>query len=229
MISLLFLTYNRRGIQARCFRSLVSTLHRDDVEWIILDNASRDGSAEWLLKMAARYANVQIELSAINLGVAGGRKRLLEHAAGDTLVFLDSDVEARQSDWLDSLVQPLQDTSVGLIGAMGHWIDARWQTRQCDPTYTGQVDVLSGYCQAFRRDLLSRGVSIDTTFNYGGAEDDDFCFQVTAQGLQVIQQPVGLHHVFSGTWNTRLYPQMRTRLKAKWQGKGVIQRERITA
>lgn len=225
MISLLFLTYNRRGIQARCFRSLAPTLHRDDVEWVILDNASRDGSAEWLLKMAARYANVQIELSAVNLGVAGGRKRLLELAAGDMLVFLDSDVEARQSDWLDRLLAPLQDRTVGLVGAMGHFIEGpQWKTRRVDPAYAGRVDVLSGYCQAFRRDLLGRGVAVDTGFNYGGAEDDDFCFQVAAQGLQVVQQPVGLHHVFSGTWNTRLYPQMRARLKTKWQGKGVIQR-----
>lgn len=225
MISLLFLTYNRRGIQARCFRSLASTLRRDDVEWIILDNASRDGSAEWLLKMAGRYANVRIELSAVNLGVAGGRKRLLELAAGDTLVFLDSDVEARQSNWLDQLLVPLQDRTVGLVGAMGHFIEgSQWKTRRADPAYAGRVDVLSGYCQAFRRDLLGLGVAVDTGFNYGGAEDDDFCFQVAAQGLQVIQQPVGLHHVFSGTWNTRLYPQMRARLKAKWQDKGVIQR-----
>lgn len=217
MISLLFLTYNRRGIVARCFRSLAPTLHRSDVEWVILDNASTDGTADWLLKMAARYPNVRLELSAKNHGVAGGRTRLLELAQGDTLAFLDSDIEARRPDWLDTLLAPLSNPAIGMTGAAGHTLGERWQAIRVASDYTGKVDVLSGYCQAFRRDVLDRGVKIDTSFNHGGAEDDDFCLQVASKGLEVWQVAgIGIHHIFSGTWNTALYPQMRARLKAKW-------------
>ncbi|MBZ0310600.1 MAG: glycosyltransferase [Anaerolineae bacterium] len=217
MISLLFLTYNRRGIAARCFCSLAPTLHRSDVEWVILDNASTDGTADWLLKMAGRYSNIHLELSAKNHGVAGGRKRLLELAQGDNLVFLDSDIEARNSNWLDTLLAPLSNPAIGITGAAGHRLNERWQPIRVAPDYNGKVDVLSGYCQAFRRDVLDRGVVIDTSFNHGGAEDDDFCLQIASKGLEVWQVTnIGIHHIFSGTWNTALYPQMRARLKAKW-------------
>lgn len=228
MISLLFLTYNRLGIVARCFRSLAPTLHRNDVEWVILDNASRDGTADWLLKMASRYPNVRLELSAQNLGVAGGRTRLLELAQGDVLVSLDSDVEARRADWLARLTDPLAMPEIGITGASGHYITSDWQTRPALPSFSGAVDVLSGYCQAFRRDVLDRGVALDLSFNGGGAEDDDFCSQVASHGLQVWQvADVGLHHIFSGTWNTALYPHMRTKYRAKWQHKNVVFHEKL--
>lgn len=226
--SLLFLTYNRLGIVARCFRSLAPTLHRDDVEWVILDNASSDGTADWLLKMARRYPNIRIELAAKNRGVSGGRTRLLELAQGDTLLFLDSDIEARQTDWLERLTAPLANLEIGICGAAGHYLNSRWQTRPAPPHFEGQVDILSGYCQAFRRDVLERGVNIDLSFNFGGAEDDDFCSQIASHGLKVWQVPnIGLHHIFSGTWNTALYPHMRAKYQQKWQGKGVVLHEQV--
>lgn len=220
--SICLLTYNRLGIVARCFRSLAPTLQRPDVEWRILDNASTDGTAEWLLKLASNHNNVHVTLSAQNLGVAGGRALLFDQAQGDIIVSLDSDVEARNPQWLDCLTAPLQDISRGIAGQGGHFITPQWGLLPAPPETPQEVDVLSGYCQAFRRKLITDyGVRVDTGYNYGGAEDDDFCAQIAALRLKVWHTgSVGLHHIYSGTWNLggkSLYPQMRRRFYNKWK------------
>ena len=90
--SLLLLTYNRLGVTARCLRSLAPMLHREDVEWLIVDNASSDGTAQWLLKVAARYPQVRLMLRSDNAGVAGGRQILLDAARGQTLIMVSKPI-----------------------------------------------------------------------------------------------------------------------------------------
>ncbi|MHC4301322.1 MAG: glycosyltransferase [Planctomycetota bacterium] len=71
-VSLLFLTYNRRGIVARCFQSMASTLRDPRIEWRVLDNGSTDGTAEWLQRFAAQHGNVHVTLRADNTDCVNG-------------------------------------------------------------------------------------------------------------------------------------------------------------
>jgi glycosyltransferase involved in cell wall biosynthesis len=199
--------------------------------WRILDNASTDGTAEWLLKMARRYPGITVELSAINHRVAGGRQRLLEQVTGDIVAFLDSDVEALTPDWLERFIKPLENPAIGMTGAGGHLANADWTLQQADPAFSGEVDVLSGYCQFFRRADL-QGFTMDMRLNGNGAEDDDTCLWLKAKGLQIHQVGnVGLKHIFAGTWVTsdNGYQQARAYLRQKWGGKRLLlcERERV--
>ena len=226
-ISLLFLTYNRKGIVARCLRSLVPTLKRSDIEWIILDNGSTDGTSEWLLKMAASYQNIRVELQAQNLGVSGGRARLMEIAKGDILVFLDSDVEARHPEWLDNLIAPLDQKTVGICGQGGHWITDNWQWYE-PVAGAGFVDTVSGYCQAFRRDVIKEGMVIDTQFGRYWHEDTDWCLQIKDQGYDVwCTGDIGLHHIFTGSGDNGKGHTKQKYLASKWQGKGLVRHEQV--
>lgn len=228
MISLLILTQNRRGVTARCLRSLTSTLKRDDVEWRILDNGSRDGLAEWLLNMAAHYpGQVHITLRADNTGVAGGRQLLLDQAQGDVLVFLDNDAEAISAQWLDALIDPLSQTEIGLCGPAGHWVVENWNWYQAvEPGYTGHVDTVSGYCQAFRRDALD-GFKMDMTFNPYWHEDTDMCMWLRSHGYSIwCTGDIGVRHVYAGTGDTGDGQPKQQYLASKWRGQGLIRAER---
>lgn len=227
--SLLFLTYNRRGIVARCFRSMASTLHRDDVEWRILDNGSTDGTADWLLKLAARYPNVHVELHALNTGVAGGRDRLFRQAQGKVIISLDSDVEARSPLWLERLTAPLRDhDEVWVAGPGGCWVKPHWLGYDAAPAdYAGPVDVVSGFCQAWKRTAFERGVAMDLKFNLRWHEDSDAALQAQALGGQVWHTgDIGLFHVFSLTGDTGDSAVKQMYLASKWRGKGLIKAER---
>lgn len=230
MISFLFLTRNRLGVTARCFRSLADTLRREDVEWRIVDNGSTDGTAEWLLRMAASYpGKVHVTLRADNTGVAGGRQILLDQAQGDTLVILDADIEARQAGWLERLIAPLADPAIGICGPAGHWVTPDWLWYEPVPIgYVGPSDVVSGYCQAFRRDVLDRGVAMDMTFNPYWHEDSDWCFQIAALGMTVwCTGDIGLYHLYAGTGARGDDGAMKQRYFAsKWRGRGLARFER---
>lgn len=226
-ISLLLLTYNRLGMVARCLKSLAPTLKSPVVEWVILDNASTDGTAAWIHKLSTRHDNVRVELSAINTGVSGGRKRLVELATGDTLVFLDSDVEARRRDWLQALTAPLTDHTVGVVGCGGHMLSADWRHYIPHPD-AGDVDCVSGYCQAFRRDLLDAGVAMDTAFGRYWHEDTDWCLQARHLGYSVqCTGDIGLHHIYAASGDDGSEAVKQRYLASKWKGKGVIHAERL--
>lgn len=232
-VNFLFLTQNRLGVTARCFRSLANSLRDPDIEWYILDNGSTDGTAEWLLRMAAAYpGQVHITLRADNTGVAGGRDLLLKQAQGDTLVILDSDVEARRTGWLYRLLEPLQRPEIGICGPAGHWITPDWSWYEPVPwDYVGRSDVVSGYCQAFRRDVLDRGVKMDLAYSPYWHEDSDFSMQIATLGLQVwCTGDIGLYHIYAGTGaiaGDGITKQQY--LASKWRGKGLIRSEREMA
>jgi glycosyltransferase involved in cell wall biosynthesis len=228
VISLLFLTRNRFGVTARCLRSLASTLLRDDVEWILINNGGTDGTAEWLLKVARRYPDkVRVVLRADNTGVAGGRQLLLDMARGDTLLFLDNDVEAFVPDWLERVTAPLADKSVGLAGPGGHWLTPDWQWyTPVRHDYVGPSDVVSGYCQAFRRDAIE-GFKMDMRFNPYWHEDSDMCLWLKSWGYTVYcTGDIGVRHIFAGTGaRTSDGAAKQAHLAKKWRGKGLVRAE----
>ena len=234
MISLLMLTQNRKGMVMRCIRSLLPLLDRDDVEWIILDQASVDGTAIWLNRLPAASSchNLEIILHGNNLGVAGGRARLLKEARGDVLVFLDSDVVAEADDWLDRLIAPLKSPVTGLCGPGGHWVtmaNGKWQWfAPVKRGYVGSCDVISGYCQAFQRDAI-QGFEMDMAYNPYWIEDSDQCLWLRAHGYDIIcTGNIGLRHIYAGSGDDGSGRQKFDYFARKWAGKGLIQAERET-
>lgn len=222
--SLLFLTYNNRQKVMRCFDSLRATLERADVECIVLDNGSDDGTPELLI--AEHGAHLRMIRSPENLGVAGGRAELLKHASGDIILFLDSDIWVDNPQWLEKITAPLADETVGLVGVMGCNVDWLYPLL-FRPVQEGECDVVSGWCQAFRRELVSAGLHLDTDYGLFWTEDSDFCLQVQDMGFFVrCVHGAGIHHI-SAESGAHLGDKQKTleRFRAKWQGKGLVKCE----
>jgi len=91
MISAIVLNYRSADQTLQAVRSISETLCGENAEIIVVDNASRDGSAH-TIRTAYPQARV-IELSA-NLGFAAGMNAGIREACGDYLLLLNSDVEA---------------------------------------------------------------------------------------------------------------------------------------
>lgn len=227
-ITCCFLTYNRLGVVSRCFKSLLPVLlENEHIDWLILDNASTDGTAEWLLKLARRYPRIRVILSAVNLGVGGGRQRLFDEATGDMIVSLDSDVEAVHPQWLERLTAPLADPAAGVAGCGGHLVAPGWN-HYLAAQEPGTVDVVAGYCQAFRKSTIE-GFQFDPVFYPYFHEDSDFCLWVKSLGYSIHHTGnIGLRHVFSNSANASNEDGSRKQayLASKWAGKGLVQHEK---
>lgn len=160
-------------------------------------------------------------MSGDNLGVAGGRKILIDKAKGDVIGILDSDTEVYNTTFLSLIHQTLQDKRIGICGKAGHAIRSNWATMPYSEDYTGAVDVLSGYCQFFRRkDFLRNHIEMNLEFNWHGVEDDDLCAQFLDKGYmnwQIGNLPI--RHMYAGTWATEGYDRQRLKFGEKWKHK----------
>jgi GT2 family glycosyltransferase len=127
----------------RCLTSVMGQAFPGEVEVVFVDNASHDGSAEYVRQT---FPPVTVIESGVNLGYAGGNNLGAEQARGEILVFLNPDTEAAAS-WLTSLVQPLlDDGDVGLTTSKILLMDERETVNAC-----GNDISLSGitWCRGF--------------------------------------------------------------------------------
>ena len=108
--SVILVGYNSRADLVRCLPSLLPSLSTVD-EVIVVDNASTDGSADWLVKT---YPQVRLIRSSENLGFGGGNNLGARNSNGKYLAFLNPDTQV-EPGWLDALVDVLENgLTVGL-------------------------------------------------------------------------------------------------------------------
>lgn len=111
LVSIVIPHYNGIDLLSECLRSLKNCTYAP-VEIIVVDNASTDGSADWV---RTHYPTVKLVVCEKNRGYAGGCNRGAEVARGTYLLFLNNDT-VHQRDWIGWLVQTLQsDTTIGAV------------------------------------------------------------------------------------------------------------------
>lgn len=86
--SILIVSYNTRELTVDCIRSVLQESRHENIEIIIVDNASTDGSAD---AIARHFPQVHLIRSRDNIGFACGNNLAAQHATGDTLLLLNPD------------------------------------------------------------------------------------------------------------------------------------------
>ena len=89
MFSVCIPVYNGKKYISEAIMSGLS--QSDDVEVVVQDNASDDGTWELLESMSAKYNNLSIERNASNLGMVPNFNKVVKRARGDYIVVLGSD------------------------------------------------------------------------------------------------------------------------------------------
>jgi GT2 family glycosyltransferase len=203
--SIIIPVWNGREYLPDCLDALLAQ-EFPHFEVIVVDNASGDGSADFI---AEHYPEVQIIRNKHNLGFAGGCNVGLRAARGDVLVLLNQDTRAFP-DWLGFLVRDLQKSEIGVVGCKslypddktiqhaGGWI--QWPLALAHHYGQGEQDVgqwdearpveyVTGAAIAFRRDVLEHVGFLDEEFWPGYFEDADFCFRIREAGYIVWYNP----------------------------------------
>ncbi|MDX2036736.1 MAG: glycosyltransferase family 2 protein [Isosphaeraceae bacterium] len=95
MISIVVVNYNTRDLLRRCLASI--ELHSPQSEVVVVDNGSRDDSAEMVRR---EFPSAILIESAVNLGFAGGNNLGIERCTGDKILLFNSDA-LLEDDCLD--------------------------------------------------------------------------------------------------------------------------------
>lgn len=219
-VSVVVLTYNGLKFTKACLDSLERFTHYPDWELIVVDNASTDGTPDFLNQYARNHSDVRVLLNSENLGFSGGNNVGLRAARGDCLVILNNDTYVTEG-WLLGMVRALQnDPRLGLVGPVTNNIG---NEAKIDIDYTTmeemahvahahtsahrreklRVDKVGFFCVGFQRALLEEVGFLDEDFGLGFFEDDDYCLRARKAGYHIaILEDVFIHHHLSGSFNS---------------------------
>jgi GT2 family glycosyltransferase len=245
VVSVVVLTYNNLEFSRNCLFSIEHYSDYPNLEVIVVDNASSDGSPEWLREWEREPSRAghrrKLILNDANLGFAAGNNVGLREATGEYLVMLNNDTYVTHG-WVRSLCAHLRrDPTLGIVGPVTNNIgneakldlayDDIVQMHRVVGEYTrahpGREIALrtaAFFCVALPRHVFERVGELDEAFGVGFFEDDDYCRRVELAGWRVAcAEDVFVHHHLSASFDQlkaeakkKLFEANKAIYEAKW-------------
>jgi GT2 family glycosyltransferase/glycosyltransferase involved in cell wall biosynthesis/SAM-dependent methyltransferase len=240
-VSVIVVTYNNLDLTRACLDSIDEHSDYDPLEVIVVDNASTDGTREFLSEWVTAIPNRRLILNDENRGFAAANNQGLMVASGEYLVILNNDTYVTPG-WVRTLVKHLQrDKNVGLIGPVTNNIgneakinikygsmaemlraSARYTRRHIGQTLP--INNAAFFCVMMPRDVYMRTGPLDEAFGRGFFEDDDYCRRIEQLKLRIVcAKDVFIHHHLSASFNKLknqdrldLFERNKAIYEAKW-------------
>ncbi len=242
-------TFNNRELTELCLDSIESFTVHPNYEVVVVDNASEDGTAEWLKDEVAARPGYRVILNATNRGFAAGCNQAFAGSKAEILCFLNNDTVVT-AGWLTAMVSTLmRSAGVGLVGpstggvaneakvtpgyadlaGLHDWAEG-FVSRHEGESFS--IPMLALYCAALRRSVWEEIGGLDERFEVGLFEDDDFSRRIRRAGYDVrCLRDAWVHHFQEASFGTlpadeyeRIYEVNRRRFQAKWRGTGSEER-----
>lgn len=207
-MSIIIVNWNTRDLLAACLTSVVAGLGNLPHEVIVLDNASTDASATMV---RARFPQVRLLESSVNLGFARGNNTALREAHGATLLLLNPDTVII-GDALQRLHECLTcEPTLAAVAPQLTYPDGAFQSSWGDfPSLVGElpwlrrlvrkrppaqelnagamrlftVDWAKGACLLIRRSAFEEVGGLDEAY-WLYTEEADWCYRARAMGWTI--------------------------------------------
>ncbi len=198
--SVIIVSYNSRKYLGTSLPDILGSLGDRD-ELILVDNASTDGTVEWV---RGAFPSIQLVISDTNLGFGGANNLGVKQASGQFVVFINPDTRVEHG-WLDALIHALEASpeiqlvtsrivqmdDPGRINTCGNEVHISGITlcrgigRPRDEMSTaGQVGAVSGAAFAMRRSSFLELGGYDPDF-FLYMEDTDLSFRARLAGGKI--------------------------------------------
>ena len=227
LVTVVIVNWNGKVHLDECL-SAVQTQSYPEIETILVDNASIDGSVELV---RSKFPNVRISQNDTNRGFCEANNQAIRDASGELLFLLNNDTHIAQTciEEMVKILQSRDDRCIGcfpkvlfysdphILNAMGvtwhkecHWRDAR--VGQLDLERSDAPERVFGSifpAVLLKRDLFQRiGMFDETLFSY--CEDFDVCYGANALGYYFVTAPKAeVKHKYRSTGTTAY--------RARWQ------------
>ncbi len=104
-IAIVILNWNGKQLLEKFLPSIVKYSNLNNVEIFVADNASTDGSIDFIKQ---NYPNIEIVQNKENGGFAKGYNDALKHIKADIYGLINSDIEVTE-DWLNSIIATFEN------------------------------------------------------------------------------------------------------------------------
>jgi GT2 family glycosyltransferase len=222
-LSIVIPTHDTRELTLRCLETIARASSPGEVEVIVVDDASGDGTAEAIRE---RHSGVEVLRNEPAAGFTRSANRGLRQARGEILLLLNSDTEVEPGALL-RLAEALEaDPKLGIVGAALHYPDGapQWsgggapshawffalasglpallarlpfyrRLKPLEPAAPVRVDWVTGAALGVRREVWEAVGPLDEGYRFY-AQDLDFCVRARRAGWEVAIDPACriLHH-----------------------------------
>ena len=226
-LDIVIVSYRSRDLLRRCLESLRAHPPRAEMNVVVVDNASADGTAEMV---AAEYPEVELIASDRNLGFAAATNLGARAGSAPYLLALNPDTAVTE-DALDAVLAVLRDhPDVAVVGprlvredgtldhaakrsfptplsALGHFSglgrgsgsSGRLAAYRAPGIESGPVDAVNGAFMLMRRDVFERLGGFDQDY-WMYMEDLDLSYRVAQEGWLSWYEPAAtVLHAKGGT------------------------------
>lgn len=216
--SIIILSYNTFEILQMCITSIRGFTKPNTYELIVVDNASKDGSVEWLKKQK----DIRCIFNEQNAGFPKGCNQGMAIAEGSEIMLLNSDVIVTPR-WLEQLKLALySDSKIGAVSCVtsscsnSQQIEVPYDKKNIDidiliefaekynHTNTGlwtPYFTLVGFCMMFKREVYQKIGKLDERFSPGNYEDDDYSLRIRKAGYRLLLcRDTFIHHFGSSSF-----------------------------
>ena len=214
-VSIVILSWNTCGLLENCLSSITTAAADLDVEIIVVDNASTDGSQAMVRD---KFPHVHLIANQENVGFARGNNQAMALCKGRYMLLLNSDAFAAPGS-IQALVR-LADVQpkAGIVGAqllnpdnsfqashtsfpnlwreflilsgVGRLLYGRWYPSRGPEEDKGPqpVDYVEGACMLVRAEAFDDVGGLDEGY-FMYSEEVDWCYAIREEGWQVWYQP----------------------------------------
>jgi hypothetical protein len=214
-VSAIIVNWNTRDLLADCLNTLVQSAQGLDLEILVVDNGSTDGSRAML---QTAFPRIRLLANPANVGFAKANNQGMALSRGPFLLLLNTDAFV-QPGALEALVSLAQARPrAGIVGAqllnadgsfqashtafpslwreflilsgLGRAFLGRWYPSHGPEEARGPqpVDYVEGACLLVRREAFDAAGGLDEDY-FMYAEEVDWCYTMRAKGWQIWYQP----------------------------------------
>ncbi len=105
-ISIITINFNNLGGLKRTVESVIPQKQKEEIEWVVIDGGSKDGSVEYLKSMESHFQQLVIEKDT---GIYNAMNKGLNKATGEYVWFLNSGDTLNNSDVYTHVLNVLND------------------------------------------------------------------------------------------------------------------------
>lgn len=234
--AIVVLSYNALQYTKECIESIRSTCPQSAYEIIVVDNASGDGSVQWLKEQK----DIVLQCNGENVGFPVGCNQGIRLAQKDSDIFLlnnDTVLPPNALFWLRMGLY--ENDHTGATGSVSNCVsnfqNVQWNCKTKDEflkmavynnlpmkrPYEMRI-YLVGFAVLIRRKALEEIGYLDEVFTPGTYEDEDMGFRLCEKGYDVVlcRNSFIFHYGSGGGANTqkweKLYIRNRAKLADKW-------------
>lgn len=184
--------YNSAGTIEHCLKALTQqSINMEACEVIVVDDGSTDRTDDIIKKFPVKY------IRQPNRGPAAARNHGAAKAAGEVLLFTDSDC-VPDYRWVEEMTRPFADRDIaavkGAYRTSQKALTARFAQVEFEERFellkkTERIDMVDTYSAAFRREVFIRAGGFDESFPAANNEDTDLSYKLSAAGHKMVFNP----------------------------------------